>query len=58
MEDNKRAQGSTPKPSIADDSLLLRIADLESIKSIVETKVKELRLVDRSKGGLQQVMTP
>ena len=28
----------------------LTIADLEAIKIIVETKLKELRLVDRSKG--------
>ena len=33
--------------------MLLRIADLEAIRSIVETKVKELRLVDRSKGPQQ-----
>jgi hypothetical protein len=33
-----------------EDSMRLTIADLEAIKTIVETKVKELRLVDRSKG--------
>jgi hypothetical protein len=31
----------------------LTIKDLESIKTIVETKVKELRLVDKSKGPKQ-----
>ena len=28
----------------------LKIADLENIKIIVETKVKELKLIDKSKG--------
>jgi hypothetical protein len=36
-----------------EDSMRLTIADLEAIKTIVETKVKELRLVDRSKGPQQ-----
>ena len=45
MEDNKK-KGTTS----IDDSQRLRIADLESIKVIVETKVKELKLVDKSKG--------
>ena len=33
-----------------ENSMRLTIADLEAIKIIVETKLKELRLVDRSKG--------
>ena len=36
-----------------EDCMRLTIADLEAIKTIVETKVKELRLVDRSKGPQQ-----
>ena len=33
-----------------EDFSRLRILDLEAISTIVETKLKELRLVDRSKG--------
>ena len=38
------------KKGVQEVAGLLTINDLEAIKTIVETKVKELRLVDKSKG--------
>ena len=41
------------KKGVQEATGLLTINDLEAIKTIVETKVKELRLVDKSKGPKQ-----
>lgn len=52
MEDSSSKKS---KMLVPPEGQRLRIADLEAIGAIVQTKVKELKLVDRAKGPAQSL---